>query len=103
MHQGDAVAVVGDGVLDGGTHDAPGAFLRDRFDADAGRVGESDLAGAIRERLGEERREFFAGGVAVLEFNAGVDVLGILAEDNHVGQLRLLHGTGHALKPAHRA
>ena len=38
----------------------------------------------------------------MLELNAGVNVLGVLAEDDHVGQLRLLHGTGHALKPAHR-
>ena len=38
-----------------------------------------------------------------LELDAGVDVLGVLAEDHHVDLLGCLDGRGHALEPAHRA
>src|SRR5690606_7356291 len=42
-------------------------------------------------------------GRARLELDAGVDVLGVLAEDHHVDVAGLLHRRGHALEPAHRA
>ena len=103
VHEGDAVAVVGDGVLDGRPHDALGALLGHRLDADADGVGETDFLGALRECLGEELLELVAIIGAVLELDAGVNVLGVFAEDDHVGQLRLLHRTRHALEPAHRA
>ena len=34
---------------------------------------------------------FFASGGAGLDLEAGVDVLGVLAEDHHVDQLGVLH------------
>ena len=37
-----------------------------------------------------------------LPFDAGVNVLGVLAEDHHVGLVGRNHGARHALKPAHR-
>ena len=40
---------------------------------------------------------------AVLELDAGVDVFGVLAEDDHVGQLRPGDRRGDALEPLHRA
>ena len=46
---------------------------------------------------------FFASGVPGLPLDAGVDVLGVLAEDHHVDLLGALHRRGHALEVAHRA
>src|SRR5690606_12480272 len=36
-----------------------------------------------------------------LEFDAGVDVLGVFTEDDHVGLFRLAHGRRHPLEVAH--
>ena len=95
--------LVGDGVLDGRPHDAPGALLGHGLDADAGSVWEPNLLCTLGECFCEDRLEFFAILVAVLELDSGINILGVLAENDHVGQFRLLHGTGHALEPAHRA
>ena len=103
VHERDAVALVGDGVLDSRPHDALGALLGHRLDADAGGVGETDLLHAFRECFGEELLELVAIIGAMLELDAGINVLGVFAEDDHVGQLRLLHGTRHTLEPAHRS
>ncbi len=46
---------------------------------------------------------FFASGVPFAELDAGVDVLGVLAEDHHVELLRMLHRAGHAAVVLHRA
>ena len=40
-------------------------------------------------------------GGALLDLEAGVDVLGVLAEDHHVDLLGVLHRRRHALEPAH--
>jgi hypothetical protein len=44
---------------------------------------------------------FFAGSDWP-PFDTGVDVLGVLAEDDHVGQLRVLQRRRHALEVLHR-
>ncbi len=44
-----------------------------------------------------------ASGRALLDLVAGVDVLGVLAEDDHVHELGVEHGRGDAGEPAHRA
>ena len=38
-----------------------------------------------------------------LVLDAGIDVLGVLPEDNHVAGTGVFHRRGHALEPAHRA
>ena len=114
-----------DGVADRAVDQPLGAEIADRLDADADlhrhvamrradrfelllpfRAGlfgaEADLLELLRELLGEEVEHLLrlrrAGGV----FDAGVDVLGVLAEDHHVHLLRMLHRRRHAREIAHR-
>ena len=84
-------------------HQALGALAGHRLDADAGGVREADLGVELRERLLEEFLELLVVGAARLELDAGVDVLGVLAEDHHVHLFGRLDRGGHALEPAHRA
>ncbi|MNV15132.1 hypothetical protein D3C71_1058450 [compost metagenome] len=96
VDQGHAGLVVVDGVLEGLAHEALGAFARNRFDADARGVGEADLLDAhlVLQELDE-----LLGLVAFgFELDAGVDVFRVLAEDHHVGLVRLAHRAGHALE-----
>ena len=68
-----------------------------RLDADAAAVPrEGAHFGA------EELGELVAFGAAGLHLVAGVDVLGVLPEDDHVDQLGVQHRRGDALEPAHR-
>ena len=64
---------------------------------------EADLAELLGEFLGEEVEHLLRLGRAAGVLDAGVDVLGVLAEDDHVGQLGLLHGRGDAGEVLHRA
>ncbi len=95
------LAVVVDRVLDGGAHQALGAFARDRLDADARGGREADLLDAhfILQELDD-----LPGVVGFGHpFDAGVDVLGVLAENHHVGLARILQRRGDALEVTHRA
>ena len=51
------------------------------------------------------QQAFKAGvfGRAQLELDPGVQIFGVLAEDDHIDVLRAPHGGRHALEPAHRA
>ncbi len=74
------------------------AELRHRLDADA-RIRADALPHLGREELDDAlglRR-------AARPLDAGVDVLGVLAEDHDVHQLGALHRRGHALEVADRA
>ena len=51
----------------------------------------------------QQLQEFLVLLRAVFKLDAGVDVLGVLAENHHVHLLRCLDGRWHALEPAHRA
>ncbi len=51
------------------------------------------------EKFERLQRRFLAG----LEINAGVNVLGVFAEDDHVHLFRVLHGRGHAGEILHGA
>jgi hypothetical protein len=65
--------------------------------------GKRNLLEALGERLGEELLELLAVVGAVLELDAGVDVFGVLAEDDHVGLFGVLDRAGDALEVAHGA
>ena len=100
VDEGDGGAAVGDGVVDGGLDEALGALLADGLDAEAAGLGEAELLVAGLEVLLEELAELFAVLGAVLELDAGVDVLGVLAEDDHVGQFGGLDGGRDAVEVA---
>src|SRR5439155_9826479 len=78
-----------------------GAFPGNGFHADAGGVGEANLAVLLREGFLEEGEEFLAALGALFEFDAGVDVLGVLAEDHHVDFLWRLDRRWHPFEPAY--
>ena len=102
MHDRHALALVGDRVFDGRAEQAVGAFLRRGLQANAGIVGKPNLGELLRKILLEQRQEFLALRTACLEFDAGVDVLGVFTEYGHVDLLRMLDGRRHTLEPAHR-
>lgn len=92
VDEGDGVAVVVDRVLDRGLDEALGALLGDGLEPQARGVGEADLLVAIGEVLFEECLELGVVLGALFELDAGVDVLGVLAEDDHVGEIGALDG-----------
>ena len=53
--------------------------------------------------LAQEGGQLVGLGRALLHLVAGVDVLGVLPEDDHVDQLGVQHRRGDAGEPAHRA
>jgi len=69
---------------------------RYRLDADAAFLGEANLLELFREALAQHREEGLRRLGARLELDAGVDVLGVLPEDDHVHLLRVLHRAGDA-------
>ena len=122
VHERDALALILDRVGDRAVDQAHAAGAADGFDPEAdhdvGRFrradllpklrrlllrAEADLLERLREFLLEEPEDLLrlvaAGGV----IDAGVDVLGVLAEDDHVDLLRVLHGRGDALEVLHRS
>ncbi len=96
MDEGDALPVVGDGIVQRGADQPLAAFGGDRLDADAGGLGEADLFHA--HLLHQETDDFLGFGGAGIPFDPGVDVLGVLAEDDHVGLFRSLHRGRHPLE-----
>src|SRR5207247_10784845 len=64
-------------------------------------AAEADFLELLRKFLRDKVEDLLrcrgSGGV----LDAGVDVLGVLAEDHHVYLLRVFHRGGHAAKPAH--
>ncbi len=100
MHDGERGLVVVDHVLHGLAHKPLGALSGDRLDANARGLGETDLLDPkiLHEDLDEPLGLRRLGCV----LNAGVDVLGVLPENDHVGLLGLFQGAGHALEIAHR-
>ena len=103
VHEGHTLAPVDDGIADRRADQALAAFPGNGLDADARRVREANLAEFLGERLFEHRQEFPVGLRALLEFDAGVNVFRVLAEDHHIDLFWALHGGGDALEPAHWA
>ena len=122
VDQGHRLTPVGDGVLNGALDEAHAARIAHRLNTNAhlnvgretlvachlpevgGRLGsaETNLGKLFGEFLGDEVQDFLgfrsSGGV----FDAGVNVFGVLAEDDHVHLLRSLNRAGHAGKILHR-
>ena len=77
------------------------------LDADADLVGGLLAKADLLERRGQfpldELQDLLRLGAAGLVVNAGIDVLRVLAEDDHVHLLRVLHGRRNALEVLHRA
>ena len=90
-----------DRVLEGAPHEPLGALARDRLDPDARRLREADLPHA--ELVLEEGDELARALRLGLPLDPGVDVLGVLAEDHHVGLRRILERARHAGEVPHRA
>ncbi len=97
VHHGDRRPAVLEGVVDGGADQALGAHLGDRLDPDARAVADRPA-----HLVTEEGHELEGLGSALLHLVAGVDVLGVLPEDDHVDQLGVQDRRGHAREPAHR-
>ena len=126
VHERDALALVLDRVADRAVHEPLGAEVADRLEADADlrpatsrfgapiasscfchssafsfvpkRIFSNSLGNSLREEVEHLLRFRRAAGV----LDAGVDVLGVLAEDHHVDLLRMLHRRRHAREVAHR-
>ncbi len=86
----------------GGAYQPLGPFLRDRLDPDGGAGREPDLGELGRIGLGQPGFEGPGAIAARFELDPGVQVLRVLAEDDHVDVLRALHRRRHALEVAHR-
>src|SRR5690606_41472863 len=82
--------------LDGGTDQALRSERAHRLDADG-----ALLADVGAELVDEERTDAIRFRAAGLPLDAGVHVLGVLAEDDDVDLVRLAHGRGHARYVAH--
>lgn len=79
MHGRHLFAAAAAGILKGILHNAAALGDRDRLDRDRGIRGEGLLARAL-----DELRELLDLGSALIELDAGVEVLGVLAHDNQV-------------------
>ena len=83
MDQGDAWALAVHGVTDGLAHEALGPGRGDGLDADAG--GIVHLGPELVPQKGDEPLGL---GRTRGVFDAGVDVLGVLAENDHIHEIR---------------
>src|SRR5262245_57227820 len=98
VDQGDVPPLVLDGVPHGGADEPLRAFLRDRLDADRAGGRKADLLDA---HLALEELDDLAGlRRPRLPLDPGVDVVGVLPEDDHVHLLGVLDRGRHALVPA---
>ena len=101
MHERHRVAPVGDRVLDRRADQPLGALARDRLDADA-RASRGSGSSSRPSRSGGSRSPCGRLPDSASPLDAGVDVLGVLAEDHHVGLARVLDRARHAREVAHR-
>src|SRR5207237_409219 len=68
---------------------------------DARRFGEANLAEFLGKRVFEQSKKLLAGLGSRFELDAGVDVLGVFAEDDHFDFFGMLHRRRHTLEPSY--
>jgi hypothetical protein len=92
--------VVRERVLDGRTDQAAGSLLRNGLDADGAGSRKAD---GLHSHPGLKKLDHLASILAPgLVLDAGIDILGILAEDDHVDFMRSLDRRRHAGEVANR-
>jgi len=94
----EALALVSHGILEGRANETLRARLADRFDAYANLVGCLLGKPDLLQRCGQfplhELQDLLRLRAASLVVYARIDVFRVLAEDDHVHLLRVLHGEG---------
>ena len=100
MHERDALEAVLHRVLDGHAHQALGSGHGNRLDANAG-VEANLLLAALQHVFVEELDQAGAVGSSLLPLDAGVNVFGVLAEDDDIHALGMLHRRRHTLVVLH--
>ena len=122
VDQGHRLTPVGDGVLNGALDEAHAARIAHRLNTNAHlnvgretlitrhlpevrrRLGgaETNLGKLFGKFLGDEVQDFLGFRSPRRVFDTGVNVFGVLAEDDHVHLLRSLNRARHAGKILHR-
>ena len=88
--------VVVDSVLNRFANQALGTLARNRLDTDARRCGKADfLDSQFGLKESNQLLDLFGLG---RKFNTGINIFGILTEDDHVGLLRFTQGRRNALE-----
>ena len=101
MHQRDAFPSVFHGIVNGGAHQALRAFTGNGLDAEAGAFRETNLFHAVRENAAHGIKKQLGILRAFLEFDSGVDVFRVFAENDHVHFFRSFDGSFNAVEIAH--
>ncbi len=99
MHKGHTLAPTFNRITDRRSDQALAAKRADWFDAQASALEETGRA----QFFAQETGQLFIFRRAGFKFNAGVNVFGILAEDDHIHFFRVFQRAGHTPIPAHRA
>ena len=101
VDQRDAAGSPVAGVADRGADEPLRPFPRDRLHPEGTRVRETDRRDA--HLVAQEGAQTAGLLTAGFPLDAGVDVLGVLAEDRHVDEVGLANRRRDTLEPAHRA
>src|ERR1700674_1041456 len=101
VYERDRLVLVVESMLDGHAHQTFRAGHGHGFDADAG-VEADLLLAAFQHVLVEEFDQAFGVGRAFFPFDSGVNVFCVLAEDDNVHALGMLHGRRHTGVVLHR-
>jgi hypothetical protein len=96
VHERQALALLGNRVFDGRANQPLRPVAGDRLQAYARTCGKANLLEELGERRSEELLELLDLRRALLELDAGVDVLGVFAEDDHVHEVRPFYRRLHA-------
>src|SRR5215472_3342519 len=100
VYQGDGLAAGLERVLNRHADETLGSSHRNRLNADT-RVEADLLLPPLQHIFVKELDEALAVGGSLLPLNTGIYVFGVLAEDNHIHALRMLHWRRNALVILH--